>query len=183
MVFRNGAMIAKVTGTAFTDFSAIAPATYTVAASNLVGFSTMSNGATWTCLPGLTGTVTADGTPIAGVDVRVYDARHHHLAAKAQTDPGGQYGVPGLAAGAYNVRFSDAAGRVVLAWNGGAATQATAPPVVVTAGTATTVDADLVTAGAISGTVSSTGGPDPGEIVARLPGRNRPGHGQDHHRR
>src|SRR4029077_9058778 len=51
VVFRNGTMIAKVTGTAFTDFSAIAPATYRVAASNLVGLSTMSNGAAWSCLP------------------------------------------------------------------------------------------------------------------------------------
>ena len=165
VVFRNGAMIAKVTGTAFTDFSAIAPATYRVSASNLVGLSPMSNGAAWTCQPGITGTVTADGSPIGGVDVRVYNAGTTVLAAKAQTDPGGHYGLPGLAAGSYNVRFSDAADRVVLAWNGDAPTQAGAGPVVVTAGVATTLDADLVAAGAISGTVSSGGGPDPGEVV------------------
>jgi probable HAF family extracellular repeat protein len=165
VVFRNGVMIAKVTGTAYTDRSAIAPATYTVAASNLAGLSPMSNGVAWTCLPGITGAVTADGTPIGGVDVRVYDAGTTVLAAKAQTDPGGHFGVPGLAPGSYNVRFSDAAGRVVLAWNGGATTQATAAPVVVGGGVATTVDVDLVSAGAISGTVSSSGGPDAGQVV------------------
>ncbi len=152
IVFRNGLMIAKVTGTAYSDTSAPAPSSYTVAATNVDGLSPMSNRVTWMCQPGVTGTVTSAGSPIAGIDVRAYASGTTTLAAKAQTDSAGHYGLPSLAAGSYNLRFSDAAGRVVLAWNGGAASQAAAAPVVVTPGTAVTVDAALVAAGHISGT-------------------------------
>jgi probable HAF family extracellular repeat protein len=162
VVFRNGTMIATVHGTTFTDTSAIAPATYTVAASDLVGLSVVSGGATWTCLPGITGTVTAGGSPIGGVAVRVFHADTTALAARAVTDPDGHYGLPGLPVGSYNVRFSSPAGLVVPAWNGGATTHAAAAPVVVTAGATTTVDADLVAAAAFSGTVVGEGNPRSG---------------------
>jgi 5-hydroxyisourate hydrolase-like protein (transthyretin family) len=111
----------------------------------------------------ITGTVRrSDRTGVSGAQVAAYaddgDGGWTYLA-RITTDAGGAYDLPGLAAGAYRVRFSDPSKVLAPQWWQGAADVSAARSVRldrqdVRAG----VDAVLRPAGAISGTVSESGG-------------------------
>ena len=105
----------------------------------------------------ISGTVTPEtgGTPLAGMNVRLYDGTTG--IATATTDAAGQYTLTGLTdAGAYRLRFHDPIfGQYASEYNGGGTKFNLAPTVPVTAGATTTIDAAL--AGAIHPDWSLTG--------------------------
>ncbi len=132
----------------------------TLAASTPV---TVSAGATNSAInaalktPGqISGTVTnaTSKAAIAGVEVQVYDSEGNFVAF-ADSAANGTYTVSGLATGSYEVEFVPGAGYLGQYYNG-AATPFEASKVPVTAGATTSpVNAALLSAGEISGTVTS----------------------------
>jgi hypothetical protein len=92
----------------------------------------------------ISGTVTDGTTPLASIDVRLYEAGTATFVAKTQTASDGTYTMAGLAAGSYDVRFSSANGLWKLQWYIGAATEAGATAVTVADAGAATADATLV---------------------------------------
>jgi protocatechuate 3,4-dioxygenase beta subunit len=127
------------------------------------GAQTTGVNARMTGVTQITGTVTnSSSTPVANVCVYLYGAG----ATGARTsDPGactnsaGQYTMHVAAAGSYNVAFFDPSGTYVTQWSRGQASEATANPVVVTAGATTTgVNAALTGVTRIVGTVTNTSG-------------------------
>jgi hypothetical protein len=127
------------------------------------GAQTTGVNATLTGVTQITGKVTnGAGTPVANVCVYLYAAG----ATGARTsDPGacttaaGTYTMGVSAAGSYNVAFFDPSGTYVTQWATGKASEATANPVVVTAGATTAaVNATLTGVTRITGTVTSMSG-------------------------
>ncbi len=112
----------------------------------------------------ITGTLSGDGAPQAGIAVRVYLAGTGTLAGKTVTAADGTYTVATLAAGAsYQVRFSDTGQPFAIQWAVGATKQSHATTYTLDAGTPTIVNATLV---------DSSGVTPPGAL-GRRPGRNR----------
>jgi len=106
---------------------------------------------------GITGTVTSDEAPRAGIDVRVYEIASGRLAGKTVTAPDGTYAVLELPLGRYHVRFSDPASAFALQWFGGSASESGAATVTVSHFVNSIADASLAAAGTISGTVTGSG--------------------------
>lgn len=121
----------------------------------------------------VTGTVTDASGPEAGVCAFAYPAGESAAAAYAScTDATGDYGLYGVAAGAYDVVFFDPTGEHPTQWftgtAGGAGTQAGAVDVVVEAGvTRADVDAVLTdpAVAVVRGTVTDATGPVAGACV------------------
>ena len=104
----------------------------------------------------------ADGSGVSGAHVAAYaddgDGGWTYLA-RVTADPVGSYDVPGLPAGQYRVRFSDLSKVLAPEWWNDAPDVASARSIQLDRQQVRTgVDAVLQPAGAISGTVSETGG-------------------------
>ncbi len=118
----------------------------------------------------VSGVVTGTGgRPLSGICVQPFSTSNRAQAAAGatgtmnapMTNSGGSYRITGLAAGSYDVEFypcgSDA--RYAAQWYRGRAAQASATPVLVRAGAATTgVDARLAVGGTVSGRVVNAAG-------------------------
>lgn len=124
-------------------------------------------------VPSITGTVTGAGRPLAGVTVRAVSQAGTETA-HVVTGADGSYAFAGLpAAGSYTLCFDPAGGSTGPGGYGflprcwyDAPDDGTATPVSVPkGGTVSDVDADLPTAGSISGTVRAGGAPLPGTTV------------------
>jgi protocatechuate 3,4-dioxygenase beta subunit len=122
----------------------------------------------------ITGMVTdASSTPLANVCVYLY---HSGPTGGRTTDKGvctnsvGQYTMPVMAAGSYNVVFEDSTGTYPYEWYNGQFSEATANPVAVTAGATTSgVNATLVQPpGQITGTVTSASSTPLANVCAYL---------------
>jgi hypothetical protein len=99
------------------------------------------------------------GSAIRGICVAVFDAGTAFREQQTVTDANGMYTADGLAAGDYNVRFTDCAAPFdfALEWNGGVRDQSQAPPITVALGDVE-VDAAMDRLGAITGSVEDVGG-------------------------
>jgi hypothetical protein len=106
---------------------------------------------------GVTGTVTADGSPRSGIDVRLYRSATGELAAKTVTAADGTYALLDLPLGDYHLRFSDPSGELALQWYGGGSSVTGAATVTVNHFVNTVADAAMTPSGTISGTVSGSG--------------------------
>jgi hypothetical protein len=114
----------------------------------------------------LAGTVTTSATPpvpLANALVTVSDSAGDFVA-DAPTDAAGAYSITGLSAGSYHLGFAAPEGSLYSdEWWQNKANLETATPIVVAAGVQLTgYDAQLASAGAISGTVTGSGTPAPG---------------------
>jgi probable HAF family extracellular repeat protein len=152
-VLRDGALIGTTPNLAFVDPGVHTGSTYSVQTVNVAGPSAPSTALPGSCATSIGGTVTSDGLPVGGIDVRVYPFGSGPVVTKTTTTADGTYAVAGLAPGSYQVRFSSPTSAYVLQWNGGVPFRSGAAPVVVDLGT-TTVDADLAVPGAVSGVVT-----------------------------
>lgn len=122
----------------------------------------------------MTGTVTdaSSSSPIAGVEVDVYDSSHAYVEELC-TGSGGTYSAPGLASGNYTVEFQTTGVscdslNYVTQYYGGQASAGSATPVGVTAGATTSgIGAALQPGGIITGSVTdaSSSGALPGVEV------------------
>lgn len=109
---------------------------------------------------GVSGTVTSDGKPIAGVTVTAVRAGSSAPAGKAVTAPDGTYRIPNLDPGVYRVEFS-----------GDGVEGVVRPGVVVSAGQAVAVDTSVratANAGAVVTPSSVPSALEPGEVAVRL---------------
>ncbi|HEU0316844.1 MAG TPA: carboxypeptidase regulatory-like domain-containing protein, partial [Solirubrobacteraceae bacterium] len=126
----------------------------------------------------IAGTVTGPaGTPVASLEVELYDAMDN-IVSVTFTAQDGSYRFPGLASGTYHVGVVDPSGRFAPSFYNGKATLASADPVDVVAGQATSPIDLMLTAGpsgGISGTVTdSTGAPRGGVDVSVLDASGTP---------
>jgi len=121
----------------------------------------------------VSGTVTdAHGTPVERVQARLLTGSGEAVA-EAQTGPGGRYEIEGVRSGSYVMEFKpipgappafSGSGNFLTTYFDGAETLASADPVEVTAGSATTgIDAAMPAGGRLSGTVKAAVG---GESLA-----------------
>jgi len=123
----------------------------------------------------IAGTVSnaADNSAVAGINVDVLDATGAVVGSGA-TDAGGAYAIGGLEAGRYTVRFTDPAAHYLTQYNNSQSSSGQANPVAVTLGTPNTgIDAAMVEAATIAGTVTdaSTHTPAAGIQVAVIDGK------------
>jgi 5-hydroxyisourate hydrolase-like protein (transthyretin family) len=109
----------------------------------------------------IAGTVTAaaDGTPLVGVTVSIYDSSDNFLTT-AQTAADGTYTVPALTTGTYEVGFStNGVGNFIDQFYNGQDSLDTATPVSVTIGDTTTgINAAMAAGGQIQGKVTNSSG-------------------------
>ena len=124
----------------------------------------------------LTGSVTADGGPLAGIGVAAYrflsdPAFHDYWApvATARTDAAGRYDLAGLSSGTYRVGYTDHSDAFLDEYWGDAATVELSSDVPVAAGaTVTDLDTVLTAVSHIQGTVTDPDGPVAGVAVEAL---------------
>ncbi len=110
----------------------------------------------------ISGTVTGEGgVPLENIAVQVYIAENGNFLSQLRTDASGNYTVPNLPPGAYNVRFradTPDLQAYLTEWYNDKAIEADADPVTVNAGATTeNINATLTRGGQITGTVT---GPD-----------------------
>jgi len=119
----------------------------------------------------INGTVTVAGSGVGGISVDVYiwdgESSFGILVASVLTAPDGTYAAPDLAAGNYRVGFRDNGGNYAPMFydNAGDIQSATDLPLT-TAQTASGINAALVTASSIGGTVTAADGTAPLESIA-----------------
>src|SRR5690606_17836098 len=101
----------------------------------------------------LQGTVTVAGVGRSGILVQLLNPVWGNTFASATTGAGGSYSL-GVVPSDYKIRFRDPSGTLADVYSSGATTLATAPVVTLAAGTTTTIDAAMVTGGAITGTIT-----------------------------
>src|SRR5690606_1693218 len=171
-VRRDGQLLATLppSATTFTDPVARNHARYEVHARNAEG-SSPPGMAYWPpaeCVGGaISGRVTADGEPLAGISVRLLRASDGALVRKATTGPAGTYRLTTLPRGPLVLRFNDPSGTHPLEWHDDAPTRQAARLIEVDRTVELVADAELALAGRIQGVVRGPAGPIPG-IVARL---------------
>ncbi len=133
---------------------------FTTAAAVNVSHGTVTRGidAVLQAAGAITGLVTGGGAFLGNIAVSVYTTAGSFVTSTT-TSGGGTYTASGLASGFYLVKFSDPAGAYAFEWYDNQTSQDAADPVEVTAPAITSnIDADLVAAASISGTVTNTGG-------------------------
>jgi 5-hydroxyisourate hydrolase-like protein (transthyretin family) len=109
----------------------------------------------------ISGTVTVNSSPIAGVPVFAYDAQGSWVTGSA-TGADGSYTLTGLEPGEYRVVFVGS-GTYLDQWYANKPTLAAADPITLASGEAATgKDASLVPAAGIAGTVTANGAPAEG---------------------
>jgi len=119
----------------------------------------------------ISGTVTVDGSGVGGISVDVYawdgESSYGILVASVLTAPDGTYTAPDLAAGNYRVGFRDNGGNYAPVFydNAGDIQSATDLPLTA-AQTASGINAALVSASSIGGTVTAANGNAPLESIA-----------------
>ena len=117
----------------------------------------------------ITGTVTgAAHTGLDDITVMVYPSGSYDWVDQATTDSDGSYRINGLATGSYVVEFGDFSSAQAFQYFNNKTTYESANVVSVSAGQTTSgIDAQILTAGHITGTVTLDGG-DPGfvQVVA-----------------
>ncbi|HNT73872.1 MAG TPA: carboxypeptidase regulatory-like domain-containing protein [Anaerolineae bacterium] len=116
----------------------------------------------------LSGAVTEEGSgaPLAGIQVRAYDAATNTSIASVATDAAGVYRLGGLANGAYKLRFRDSSGVYLTEYYDNQSSLSHADLVMVTGGMTTTANAALTRAGTLSGTITEEGSGAPLEAIA-----------------
>jgi 5-hydroxyisourate hydrolase-like protein (transthyretin family) len=110
----------------------------------------------------ITGMVTnSAGTPLAGINVAAYrwNGSYWDWVNAELTSAGGSYDIGGLNTGTYHVRFRDPSGTYAREYYDNAPNISSGTNIAITAGTTTSdINAQLVFAGNISGTVTDTAG-------------------------
>lgn len=91
--------------------------------------------------------------PLAGVTVTAFSSYYGVPLASAVTAANGSYTIAGLPAGKVRVRFEDPSGAWATRWNFGERSFATAPDVVLVAGSATVVNLSMLTTPSVAGLV------------------------------
>ncbi|SEH04471.1 Serine-aspartate repeat-containing protein D precursor [Candidatus Venteria ishoeyi] len=108
----------------------------------------------------ISGTVTdSNGTAIQDIQVSAYtqDGNDWDSINSGYTDASGNYNIGRLASGDYRLRFDDSSGNYLSEYNNDAATLDTAIDITVTTGNTTeNINAQLATAGTITGTVTDS---------------------------
>jgi hypothetical protein len=149
-VYVNGAGVTYDNGSA-TQFGPLGPGTTTTASFSVPAVGTIS------------GTVTdSSNHPLAGVNVRVYDAMGKAIPPAASTAFDGSYSVVDVLPGIYEVQFAGLAGSNLAATYYGGSSLATATKLTVSSGATTAGISGMLGVGAtISGTVTAAQGGAP----------------------
>jgi hypothetical protein len=107
----------------------------------------------------ISGVVTAEvgGALLDGISVSVYDATTGYYVDDDNTDVSGVYRIGSLAAGSYKVQFYDYGGVYLYEYYDDKPNFVSADPISVTEGVTTTINAQLVQGGVISGVVTAEG--------------------------
>jgi 5-hydroxyisourate hydrolase-like protein (transthyretin family) len=104
----------------------------------------------------VTGTVTGSG-PLHNIYVYAYYGEENEYTNSASTDVNGRYRIAGLGPIPYKFWFYDPNGIYLAEWHNNKPDWGTANPVNLMSGITTTINASLVKAGAITGTVTAEG--------------------------
>ncbi len=115
----------------------------------------------------IAGSVTGSGgEDLGSIRVLAESSLDPGVVRETLTDPAGHYEITGLETGTYRVSFRDRMGDYAVQWFDGMTTEAEADEVPVTEGSITSgIDAEMVPASVIYGTVTRAGTPDPIQSV------------------